>query len=40
MYKQGSSANDGRSNVMIVQNLRLFLTAVIPTAVAPTVVIL
>ena len=46
MLKQGSSENDGRYNAfifififMIVQNLRSFLTAVTPTAVAPTVVI-
>ena len=35
---QGSSENDGRSNVLIVQSLRSFLTAVTPTAVIPTAV--
>ena len=38
--KQGSSENDGTSDVMIVQHLRLFLTPVTPTAVTAIAVIL
>ena len=38
--KIGSSENDGRFDVLIIQNVRSFLTAVTPTAVKPTAVIL
>ena len=38
--KQGSLENDGRSDVYDRSELRSFLTAVTPTAVAPIAVIL
>ena len=39
-YQQGSSENDGRSNVYDHQNLKLFQTAVTQIAVAPTAMVL